>query len=165
MSLKFNCSKCGSEIVVKFLRKGEFAKCYKCGAETPVPVNAIEADEEPTYETIRPRESVILKTEKADYHRYPALRILAVVYKVLAWLLLVVAIVGLVFIIIGMKIFLEEGKAYIGIGLLLFLIIISAVGFASLLAYSESINLFIDIEANARKIAESIEKNNTSGDK
>ena len=42
MALKFNCPGCNSEIVVKYLKIGERAKCWSCGAEAVVPENATE---------------------------------------------------------------------------------------------------------------------------
>jgi len=44
MSLKFYCLNCGATLVVKFLKKGERAKCRSCGIEVYVPDNAIEVD-------------------------------------------------------------------------------------------------------------------------
>jgi len=50
MALKFNCPRCGSEIVVKHLKKGEIAKCFACGSEVPVPEEALEGEfEKPDY--------------------------------------------------------------------------------------------------------------------
>jgi len=46
MALKFKCAKCGGDIVVKFLRAGEKAKCRKCGTENAVPSNAPEITNE-----------------------------------------------------------------------------------------------------------------------
>lgn len=48
MALKFFCSKCGEEIIVKFLHPGETAKCLKCGAGTIVPDGAAVVSEETT---------------------------------------------------------------------------------------------------------------------
>jgi uncharacterized paraquat-inducible protein A len=42
MAIKFNCSKCGADIKIKFLHAGETARCRKCGADNPVPANARE---------------------------------------------------------------------------------------------------------------------------
>lgn len=42
MGYKFKCGECGHELVVKWLKPGETAKCHDCGAETKVPVNAAE---------------------------------------------------------------------------------------------------------------------------
>lgn len=50
MSLKFNCDNCGRNVVVKYLNKGEKAKCKSCGAEMIVPIDAIETDEKPWYD-------------------------------------------------------------------------------------------------------------------
>jgi len=42
MALKFKCPKCGEDIIVRFLKVGEVAKCRNCGTDTPVPENAME---------------------------------------------------------------------------------------------------------------------------
>jgi DNA-directed RNA polymerase subunit RPC12/RpoP len=42
MAFKFNCPSCNSEIVVKYLKVGERAKCWSCGTEAVVPENAAE---------------------------------------------------------------------------------------------------------------------------
>ena len=47
MALKFNCGNCGAEIVVKYVGKGEKAKCRLCGTETVVPESATATEEEP----------------------------------------------------------------------------------------------------------------------
>lgn len=49
MNLKFRCSNCSEDIIVKFLKAGEIAKCRNCGAETVVSATASETDEEPNY--------------------------------------------------------------------------------------------------------------------
>jgi hypothetical protein len=51
MALKFKCGKCEEDIITKFVKIGEIAQCRNCGAETMVPENAIEVDEEPKYKT------------------------------------------------------------------------------------------------------------------
>jgi transcription elongation factor Elf1 len=53
MALKFNCSGCGQEIIVKHLKVGEVAKCRNCGAETKVPETAIETDEQSSIVTAK----------------------------------------------------------------------------------------------------------------
>jgi predicted RNA-binding Zn-ribbon protein involved in translation (DUF1610 family) len=47
MALKFKCDNCGKEVIVKYLRRGETAKCRFCGVETVVPDDAVETGEEP----------------------------------------------------------------------------------------------------------------------
>jgi len=53
MTLKFNCTNCGKEIIVQFLKPGEIAKCRNCGAEVTVPGDAGETDEQPVYASQR----------------------------------------------------------------------------------------------------------------
>jgi predicted RNA-binding Zn-ribbon protein involved in translation (DUF1610 family) len=52
MSLKFKCGKCGKDIIVKFLKVGEIAKCYNCETYNTVPTNAIETKEEPNWDVV-----------------------------------------------------------------------------------------------------------------
>jgi uncharacterized RDD family membrane protein YckC/predicted RNA-binding Zn-ribbon protein involved in translation (DUF1610 family) len=49
MALKFNCTACGKEIIVRYLKVGEVAKCRNCWADVPVPGTAIETGEKPVY--------------------------------------------------------------------------------------------------------------------
>lgn len=44
MALKFSCENCGKDIIVKFLKVGEMAKCKRCFAEVKVPPDATEID-------------------------------------------------------------------------------------------------------------------------
>ena len=37
MALKFKCQNCGKDIVVRFLKVGEIAKCRSCGSANAVP--------------------------------------------------------------------------------------------------------------------------------
>ncbi|HNW44289.1 MAG TPA: hypothetical protein PKI19_07270 [Elusimicrobiales bacterium] len=53
MALKFNCSKCGGEITVKYLHAGETARCRKCGADNAVPRTAPEISEEQAEEYLK----------------------------------------------------------------------------------------------------------------
>jgi len=55
MSLKFNCPYCGAEIMVKYLRPGEKAKCYQCGKISPVPENHELSNMDPVYFKKSPR--------------------------------------------------------------------------------------------------------------
>lgn len=50
MSLKFFCSNCNNQIVVKYLKVGEVAKCWKCGTMNTVPASATFTDEISYYE-------------------------------------------------------------------------------------------------------------------
>ncbi len=46
MALKFNCPECNFQLVVKFLKPGETAKCYSCGSYVTVPYDAEPTDSE-----------------------------------------------------------------------------------------------------------------------
>jgi len=50
MAFKFNCSKCNQEVVVKFLKPGEVAKCRHCHGEIIVPLTATETGEKASIE-------------------------------------------------------------------------------------------------------------------
>ena len=45
MALKFKCNHCDTEIISKFLKVGEEAKCKFCGTSTLIPDNAEEVDD------------------------------------------------------------------------------------------------------------------------
>ena len=42
MILKFSCDKCGKDIVVQYLCRGEPVQCNHCGASMTVPRHAVE---------------------------------------------------------------------------------------------------------------------------
>lgn len=94
MGFKFKCEKCGEEIVVKFLKKGEIAKCRFCGAESVVSEDAIKTEEEPSYKHVLER--------KDEPHRVPVVPFssghlraqLTIVSLVIMVLLLIVATVS-----------------------------------------------------------------------
>ena len=46
MALKFQCKNCGEDIVVRFLKIGEAAKCKNCGASNSVPESAESISDE-----------------------------------------------------------------------------------------------------------------------
>jgi len=46
MALKFKCDNCGADIITKFLKLGEQAKCRSCGAVITVPSTAVDTDED-----------------------------------------------------------------------------------------------------------------------
>lgn len=72
MPLKFNCDGCGEEIVVKYLRKGELAKCRACGVEMVVPESAVESGDEPSLlKHIRESREGPAGEEKTDANPFP----------------------------------------------------------------------------------------------
>lgn len=49
MTTQFKCGHCGKEIIIKFLKIGEKAKCRNCGFETIIPEDALQTNDEPEY--------------------------------------------------------------------------------------------------------------------
>jgi len=86
--------------------------------------------------------------------RYPALIFIAKVYKGLAYLVGILAAVG---IIVGLNYLADQRQRGFGITLLIQSIIGGAFGMITLLAASEAIKVFIDIEENTRKTAEFVQ--------
>ena len=54
MALRFSCQNCGQDIVVKYQKIGEAAKCRACDAENVIPEEAIEVPD-PEYHCYRER--------------------------------------------------------------------------------------------------------------
>lgn len=73
MAYRFKCGKCEKELVVKWLKPGETAKCRKCGADVKVPANAAEVRNE--YAPLPELESVE-SLEKPETRNCPACRFL-----------------------------------------------------------------------------------------
>ena len=83
--------------------------------------------------------------------KYPALRVIATIYRVLAYLALVGGLIG---VIVGLVMSGNSapfsGQPAGGVGVIILSLIYSVVGFVTFLATSEIILVFIDIEANTR---------------
>lgn len=90
--------------------------------------------------------------------KYPALRTYATVVKVLAWIVLVLGVLGsiLVAVLTGVS-----GEEYAGVATIIVLIgglLGTAIYFLILLAAAEFIRLAIDVEQNTRDTAESLKQ-------
>ncbi|MDD5208654.1 MAG: hypothetical protein PHV36_04660 [Elusimicrobiales bacterium] len=44
MAYKFKCTKCGKDMIVRWLKPDEMALCHKCGTNVKVPANAAEVE-------------------------------------------------------------------------------------------------------------------------
>jgi hypothetical protein len=142
MALKFNCKNCGGEIVTKYLKPGEFYKCRACGAENAVPAEAAETDEITTYAAVTPgapfKGPGQGETPFALRKKYPALRRIATLFKVLGWVGAAALVLFGIFapqinIVLRFTLFL-----YAGLWLLF------------LITYAECIVVLMDIEENTR---------------
>ena len=70
MALRFICTKCGEEIVIKYLSFGDTAKCFACGEEVLVPESAQQAaDNSSTINQYINNGHNIIKTPQPDSTR------------------------------------------------------------------------------------------------
>ena len=106
MELKFNCKHCDAEIFSKFLKVGEEAKCKSCGKTTIVPddaevVSEPQIKEEHTisdvFNELKSKPLIIQNNDEKPKSKYPALKTISSIYKFLAWLVSIGAIIGIIF--------------------------------------------------------------------
>ncbi|NOZ60346.1 MAG: zinc ribbon domain-containing protein [Calditrichaeota bacterium] len=120
------CSDCGAEVSI------DAEICPNCGAD----LSEIE-------------EEKIESSSENDGQKYPALRTISGIYKVLAWITGIGAVITLFY---GFTLL---GKGYsaktTGISLITSSLIMGILGVIAFLAISEGIKLFIDIESNSRE--------------
>ena len=155
MALKFKCNHCDTEIISKFLKVGEEAKCKFCGTSTLIPDNAEEVDDNeydkytaklkkvkiaPSVNNDKP--ATIKQSEKL---KYPDLNTISGIYKFLAVLAGIGSVIGLFY---GLYLMTQYGAKPAGIGIIVYSLIAGLFIVISLLAVSELIKLFILIENN-----------------
>ena len=93
--------------------------------------------------------------------RFTALRVIGTVFKILAWISLVLGLVTAVgMLILGFTLSGQEGllglnlgSPLAGVAMFVVFIIIAVFGFLSLYAIGESVYLFLSIEENTRRAA------------
>jgi len=154
MALKFKCNHCNTEIISKFLKVGEEAKCNSCGNVTTIPEDAEGISESQLKEdhTISdafngnesksaPSKSNVEKPKS----KYPALNTISGIYQFLAILVGIASVIGLFY---GFNLMSQYGGKPAGIGIVVYALIAGLLGVISLLAISEGIKLFISIENN-----------------
>ncbi len=154
MALKFKCNHCDTEIISKFLKVGEEAKCKSCGKVTTIPEGAEGVSESQLKENhtisdafsendINPAPSTSsVETPKS---KYPALSTISGIYQILAVLVGIGSVIGLVY---GLNLMTKYGGKPVGIGIITYSLIAGLLVVISLLAISEGIKLFISIEKN-----------------
>lgn len=101
--------------------------------------------------TVPPQTSAAPTMPGPPIQKYPALRVIASIYRVLAYVALVGGLIG---VIVGFGMLSHSGTYPFGstggIEVVLLSIICGVVGFISFLAHSEMILVSIDMEANTR---------------
>ena len=93
--------------------------------------------------------------------RFTALRVIGTVFKILAWISLILGVITAIgMLIVGVTLSgqegllgLELGSSLAGIALFVVLLIIAVFGFLTLYAIGESVYLFLSIEENTRRTA------------
>ena len=115
MALKFRCRNCDEDIVVRFLKVGETAKCQDCGSSNPVPESAESIDDgaatlyqsrarQPVAESIQGTGRIVNRRGVVGSLIHPKEKFyfgISVVISLLIYLLLVVSIFGIVYLVIG----------------------------------------------------------------
>jgi len=144
----WKCVKCGERI------EEQFDSCWKCGTDRtgavavkPEVIREVKEEVE-QHEPVKKHEP----TKNTEQSRYPALRAICGVYSFLAW------VVGIVTAIGAVACFLSEqpGAARLIAGVAV--IVIGVVMVVTLLALSESIMVFLDIEENTRETASTVKR-------
>jgi hypothetical protein len=140
--------------------------CIKCGASLSDEQNVVPglgiataASSSPLGNYVRVKEPKVIEPYTPSRHagrRYPALRFIAAVSTVLAYtvLLLAVLLAGFIFIAPMLK---QPQNSLLAAGC----VVMGGLGFLSFLLVAESIAVVVDIEADARRIVHLLER---SGD-
>ncbi len=81
--------------------------------------------------------------------KFAALRTIAVIIKVIAWVFLFLAIVGFIATLVGAGLLGQKG----GVGVAIVVLVGGFIYFLFLYAWAELIHLFLSIEENVRSIA------------
>lgn len=143
MAIIFKCKKCGESIIVNQLKPGEIALCKMCNTENVVPENN---SEKKSTENIKLSPSKTANEKVTSFKKYPALMTIAGVLKFVAYVVLIISIGILIF---GLTLLSAHDKS-LGIMTIASSIIFGFVGFILMLAFSELIKVFLDIEYNTR---------------
>ena len=142
MIYKFKCFFCKKEIKVEGEFRGEIIKCPECHKELAIPKSAIDEDEKTGYDEEKEEEEQEEAQKKIIKTRYPALFIISNILVAIAFIFLI-AVIACFFAIFSQ--FNEDIRP-----ILILSAIVCLAFFIILLAFSELIKLFIDIEKNTR---------------
>jgi ribosomal protein S27E len=151
MSLKFNCPDCGKEIMVKYLKQGEQAKCPYCGILSAIPESAQAATLQEAAEfagKLAGQSGAGNQILGGDLTEDPSPRQSGSIgfLRVCAWICIIGGVLfGIIMIIGGMAFSAEEDSAGPGFIMLGIFIILEAIIFGALLLVISSMadNLLI----------------------
>ena len=157
LPIKIKCRNCDNIIYMRNLNIGDSVECIKCNVinwSNDQNVESISDEEHESNKTgITPQtykgQSELIKS------KHLALSTISATYKIMAVLFGVAAFFGLFY---GISMLNEYGVNQMGIGFIAYSILGGSLGVVSLLAISEGIKLFIDVENNTFRQNSLIEK-------
>ncbi len=127
-------------------------RCPKCGRKHEDSVVTCDCGHVLKSEDgIKESSSILLSGYSSS--KYPVLETISGIYKFLAWIVGIGAIIGIIF---GITLLDNYGGKAAGTSLIIYSLIAGFFGVITLLAISEVIKLFIDIEYNTRNKKNSI---------
>lgn len=145
----WECSKCGEQI------EDNFDSCWNCGIgkDGSQPLESQEFVKIKK-ENMLSRAIIKDKSKQKEQSRYPALQSISATFLILAWIVAILAVIGFIFSLFNLR----GNEAVLGVPLLIGSLVGGAIIFITLLAASELIELFIDIEKNTRFASLNINK-------
>lgn len=122
-------------------------RCIAPGPQTQIPIYGFD----------RPKKGGLPPVER----RFAALRIIAIILKIFAWIFLILGLLGgVALLILGFTLLeplgiptLETGGPLVGIAAFVVILIITLAWFLSLYAGADLILLFLSVEENTRRMA------------
>jgi len=151
------CNNCKEEI------EDQFEKCWKCGDAKTGTEKTIKSSDETEKEILEKQQIRLIKRIKEkknksinnNENKYPALEIIAGIYRGFAWIVGAGAIIAIFY---GIWLLGDYGTEDLGTIIIVYSIAGGFFSIISLLAISEGINLFVNIANDVRVIKESSNK-------
>ena len=151
------CNNCKEEI------EDQFEKCWKCGDAKTGTEKTIKSSDETEKEILEKQQIRQIKRIKEkknksinnNENKYPALEIIAGIYRGFAWIVGAGAIIAIFY---GIWLLGDYGTEDLGTIIIVYSIAGGFFSIISLLAISEGINLFVNIANDVRVIKESSNK-------
>ncbi len=159
------CASCGLENNILSRKQQKEFNCFNCGADLQLAIEKYDHDHPEIFAKEHPepknteQKEIKPKIYKGQSEviesKYPALSTVSTIYKLIAVLIGIAAFIGLFY---GISMLDEYGGKQMGIVFIAYSILAGFLGVVSLLAISEGIKLFIDIEKNTFRQNSLIEK-------
>jgi len=157
MPIKIKCRNCEEFIYVRNLNIYDGVDCIKCNVINWSFDQNVENISDEEYESNKKETTPQIYKGQSEVieSKYPSLSTVSTIYKLIAVLIGIAAFIGLFY---GISMLDEIGGKQMGIVFIAYSILAGFLGVVSLLAISEGIKLFIDIEKNTFRQNSLIEK-------